>query len=78
MPHKIQCHSPCCLLRHQEGLGEVSLSTPYPPFGPVPLTDAIRGSLAFARGYPYLDPRKVKNRLETLLMRLRTHFLYGV
>lgn len=30
----------CCLLRHQEGLGEVSLSTPYPPFGPVPLTDA--------------------------------------
>lgn len=42
----------CCLLRHQEGLDEVSLSTPYPPFGPVPLTDAIRGPLTFVRGSP--------------------------
>jgi len=31
------------LLTHQEGLGAESLSTPYPPCGPVPLTDAIRG-----------------------------------
>lgn len=35
----------CCLLIHQEGFGVVSLSTPYPSFGPVPLTDALNSTL---------------------------------
>ncbi|MED3689818.1 hypothetical protein P4534_13500 [Peribacillus butanolivorans] len=41
-------------MRHQEGLGEVSLSTPYPPFGPVPLTDAKQVNLkniSFIKGF---------------------------